>query len=105
MGDPTGHFFHDMIEGVVIWEDGAKGAGSAPIDVPAEAGPLPETHAGHDHIDALPDSHDHTLPDVDVYVAHAGENNSMVAADHSHDGTVADTAPPTDVSHDGDASA
>lgn len=55
-----GHFFHDLIEGIVIWED-SDTTRDAPIKVPVEATPenFEQHHAPVDEhmIDAAP-SHD-----------------------------------------------
>ena len=85
MSDPGGHFFHDLIEGVVIWDGGAGASETAPIEVPAEAESVPETHDGHEHIEPT----------------HAGENDvTIAAADHSHDASTEIAA--ADISHEGD---
>jgi hypothetical protein len=102
MSDPGGHFFHDLIEGVVIWEDGAKTT-ATPIEVPAEAESISEGHVGHHDADALQDAPEHANPPgVEPHPTHAGENDvTIAAADHSHDATAGEAAP-ADGSHDGE---
>ncbi len=94
MSDPGGAFFHDLIEGVVIWEDD----GDVPNDVvkvPAEAQQLETAPPPHDaqeghEIDLAPS--DHLIADAHVVEAHhdadsAGDATDHAAgADHAHGG-------------------
>ncbi|MEP6692446.1 MAG: hypothetical protein ABJD07_14900 [Gemmatimonadaceae bacterium] len=83
-----GHFFHDLIEGVIIWEDSDDIPKNAPISTPLEAQPDSSHHATHD---ALPEGaldlpHDAPgLAPIDhVEVHHVDETVAVV--DHSaHD--------------------
>ena len=97
MSDPN-HFFHDMIEGVVIWQD-TKDASSPPIEVPAEAASLPDGHVDH-HLDAQ-DAHEHP-PAFDVQASHVEDTGA--AAEHASDAHATEVAS-ADVTHDDGASA
>jgi len=91
MSDPN-HFFHDMIEGVVIWEDSAASPSTPPIDVQAEASSLEAHHHDDAHGDANDSAHDvHVFP-VDTGAA---------ATEHGSDAHATDVAS-ADVSHDAD---
>ena len=94
MSDPTGHVFHDLIEGIIIWDGSDKALSSPPIDVPSEAGDLIETHPGHDHVDPMQDPPEHTAPNFELQAADSGDDVIVAAADHSHDATA--------VGHDAD---
>lgn len=95
MSDPGGAFFHDLIEGVVIWEDSDDKPSDA-ITVPAEAQELHPVPAEQDHsvdthmIDVAPS--DHLLADAPVIEAHhaddagAGVTDHVAGTDHSHEG-------------------
>ena len=100
MSDPN-HFFHDMIEGVVIWEDGAKELSSPPIDVPAEASSVMDGHVDHHHDDPLQDAPEHSENVLEVHASHA-EDAGTSAAEHASDAHATEVAT-TDAAHDGDA--
>lgn len=103
MSDPTGHFFHDMIEGVVIWEDAAQAPATPPIDVPAEAGSVGETHV--DHVDPTVDAADHGHSAIEALPVDSDAAGLTIAsADHAHD-AMASEPTSADASHDGDATA
>ena len=99
MSDPN-HFFHDMIEGVVIWEDGAKGLSTPPIDVPAEASSVMEGHVDH-HGDPLQDAPEHSEHVLEVHASH-GEDPGTGAIEHASDAHATEVAA-ADVTHDSDA--
>jgi hypothetical protein len=100
MSDPN-HFFHDMIEGVVIWEDGAKEPSSPPIDVPAEASSVMDVHVvEHHHDDALQDAPEHPASVVEAHASHPDDTGA--AAEHASDAHATEVAS-ADVTHDGDA--
>ena len=93
MSDPN-HFFHDLIEGVVIWEDGAAPPTTPPIDVQAEASSL----EAHHHDDAHPDASD----PGHVFDAHAlPADTGAAATEHASDAHATEVAS-ADVTHDAD---
>lgn len=93
-----GHFFHDLIEGIVIWED-SDTTRDAPIKVPVEATPenLELHHAPVDEqmIDAAP-AHD---------VVASADANIVEAHGVADDGHAADASPAHQTNDEGTASA
>ena len=92
MSDPN-HFFHDMIEGVIIWEDGAAAPTTPPIDVQAEASSLEVHH--HDDPHDGQDS-DHVI-DAHAFPADTG----AAATEHGSDAHATEVAS-IDAVHDTD---
>ena len=78
MSDPN-HFFHDMIEGIVIYDGGDSAPKTAPIEVPADASGLDET-LHHDHLDQFQDPPEHVMPVIELQAMHSDDEEIVVAA-------------------------